>query len=182
MYTSNDVMYKERWRTTVYLRCRCIPKTQDGSSRTPRLSISRQICPSTSLMGGSCPEVWKSLTSTKSGYVKGGLEAVKKRMTALNTGNPFPMELSTVPCEQPAVFEKYWHLIYGDYRGRGEFFDLTNEQFNYILASMKHHAETGEFCGDQGLLGQLLEKEQARVSSAVGMTENHWRRWHHAQS
>jgi hypothetical protein len=103
----------------------CIPKKT--VNRIGSLYLAKLVLPTGEMLCSCSPEVSKALTSTKIGYVKGGFGTVKKRRSNLNTGNPFQMELFPMPCERPAVFEKYWHIKYDENRLRGELFDLTDE-------------------------------------------------------
>jgi len=68
----------------------------------------------------------RKLVATEIGYVKGGLEAVKKRKASLQTGMPCKFVLSAFPCERASLFGKFWRNHFTDKREQGKWYDLSD--------------------------------------------------------
>ena len=89
------------------------------------------------------------LVATKIGYVKGGLEAVKKRKAALQTGNPSKLDFKAYPCKHAFQVEGYLHERFKRKRVLGEWFLLNDEDTDMIHKEMKNYDRSGELMGSK---------------------------------
>ena len=61
------------------------------------------------------PQVVKMISRNEPEFVKIGLvksddlDAVKRRVSQLQTGNPFSLEYKAFPCKNASTVEKFWH-------------------------------------------------------------------------
>jgi hypothetical protein len=123
--------------------------------KMPKMWLTRDSLP---------PQLARPLYASKIGIVyDDDLLGVEKRLSALNTGNPFDVEMPVcVPCDEPRVFEKYWHEEYVNKKVKGEWFDLSDDDINCIADTTLIHHMTGDFAGDNDRLERIrLETERA---------------------
>eukprot|EP00536_Pseudo-nitzschia_multiseries_P014777 jgi/Psemu1/40139/gm1.40139_g len=115
------------------------------------------------------------LLATKIGLVEGETRMhVRKRLSSLNTGNPFDLVLrGWFRCEDPRVYEKYWHEKFAPFRVRGEWFSLSPDQRLEIKNVMEEYHRTGEFRGNQELSDRVKNKsrQQCRVDAETIRTK-----------
>mmetsp|Transcript_60865 Transcript_60865/g.73129 ORF Transcript_60865/g.73129 Transcript_60865/m.73129 type:complete len:274 (-) Transcript_60865:330-1151(-) len=111
---------------------------------------------------GSIPEETQIiLRSKKIGFVQGGtIDDVRKRVSTLQTGTPFPLKLERAfRCPTPNLYEKYFHKLFKSRRGKGEWFDLSEQDECEMDDVMENLYHTGNFIGDTSLLKNIqLEK------------------------
>ena len=68
-------------------------------------------------------------------YKIGKAKNVNSRLSGLQTGNPFPLELiHVIPCKDYNKAESYLHNIFANRRGLGEWFELNDNDIEKIKA------------------------------------------------
>lgn len=111
------------------------------------------------------------LLATKIGYVKGGLEGVKKRKSTLQTGIPFPLEMVTFPCKKALNAERIWHKYFKSKRiPGGEWFHLLDEDKNLVAKEMDTYDKSGLLMGRKVQPDSLSRKSNAKTT--VERTKN----------
>lgn len=131
-------------------------KERQGIVTPGAIYVLSQVLP-TELKNSDVPE----LNASKIGMVKSlNLGTVKRRVSGLQTGNPFPLEICLhIPCKDPGVMERYWHQVFDDKRLSGEWFLITQEDRNGMYEVTKHYFETGEFIGEKKILDEIILRQ-----------------------
>lgn len=93
---------------------------------------------------GQVPKAFEQhLFAHKIGYTEG---CVKKRVSSLETGTPFGLEIvHSIPCHNARQVEATWHQTFQEHRLAGEWFDLLPESIDFIRDRTTLFDQIGKF-------------------------------------